>query len=142
MLRRKTATYALLALYEIAQQHQDQTQPTGVRARDIAQKHKLPKAYAAKILSQLATVGILHSDRGPRGGFRLNRSPKQISLFDVFDGVGAIVAGEPKEQVKGLPPSVQAALSRAEEDAADKLKELFVRTSLSDILMTNGKVLV
>ena len=55
MLRRKTATYALLALYEIAQQNRESQIPTGIRAGDIAQKHKLPKAYAAKILSQLAT---------------------------------------------------------------------------------------
>jgi len=49
MLRRKTATYALLALYEIGRQHRGASSPTGIRAGDIAEKHHLPKAYAAKI---------------------------------------------------------------------------------------------
>lgn len=136
MLRRKTATYALLALYEIAQRNREAPSPTkGVRAGDIAEKHRLPKAYAAKILSQLANAGILHSDRGPRGGFRLNRAPEEISLFDVFEGVGALVAFDKKDDsMKGIPPLVHAVMTKAHEEAASKLKELFLRTSLNDVL--------
>lgn len=134
MLRRKTATYALLALYEIASQSRD-GHSVGVRAGDIAQKHRLPKAYAAKILSQLANAGILHSDRGPRGGFRLNRSPDTISLFDVFAGVGALDGFDSDEDgVLGIPPQVQDVMDRAHVDAAAKLKELFDRVSLNDLL--------
>lgn len=140
MLRRKTATYALLALYEIAQHRHDRPAGVkGVRAGDIAERHKLPKAYAAKILSQLANAGILHSDRGPRGGFRLNREPENISLYDVFQGVGALVTFDKKEDaVKGMPSTVQAAMSKAHRDAAAKLRELFLKTSLGDILR-NGR---
>ncbi|MCG8409344.1 MAG: Rrf2 family transcriptional regulator [Phycisphaerales bacterium] len=140
MLRRKTATYALLAIYEIAQQQTESSVSSGVRAGDIAHKHKLPKAYAAKILSQLANVGILRSDRGPRGGFRLNRTPDEISLFDVFDGVGAISTFDKKDDaVKGMPPTVQAVLSKAHQDAAAKLKDLFVQTSLNEVLGNGQK---
>ncbi len=135
MLRRKTATYALLALYEIARQNVDTSDPPGVRAGDIAHKHKLPKAYAAKILSQLANAGILHSDRGPRGGFRLNRSPETISLYDVFDGVGALVSMEKRDDsLRGMPMNVQTTMSKAHQDAADRLKDLFLKTSLGDVL--------
>ena len=139
MLRRKTATYALLAIYEIAMQNRDAPTPKGVRAGDIAQKHKLPKAYAAKILSQLAAAGILHSDRGPRGGFRLNRPAESITLFDVFDGVGALVALDRRDDsLKGMPPSVQRAMNRTYEEAGTLLKNLFLKTSLTDILDDDG----
>jgi Rrf2 family protein len=135
MLRRKTATYALLALYEIAQQSRESQVPIGIRAGDIAQKHKLPKAYAAKILSQLANAGILHSDRGPRGGFRLNRTPETISLYDVFEGVGAFVTFDHKDEAfRAMPSAVQTTMSRAHEDAHGRLKELFARTSLVDLI--------
>lgn len=134
MLRRKTAAYALLALYEIAQQ-QGVDEDIGVRASDIAQKHRLPKAYAAKILSQLANAGVLQSDRGPRGGFRLNRSEDKITLFDVFNSVGAIVPDRTKPAaVKGLPPVVQSVLDRANLDAGKLLKDLFGKTTLADVL--------
>lgn len=135
MIRNKTATYALLALYEIAEQHRDTSPSLGVRAHDVAQKHRLPKAYVAKILSQLANVDILRSDRGPRGGFRLNRPPAEITLFDIFDGVGALLPDERKRKaVKGLPQPVQAAMNQAYAEVAESLKAIFVRTSLSDIL--------
>ncbi|MBN2560951.1 MAG: Rrf2 family transcriptional regulator [Phycisphaerae bacterium] len=135
MLRRKTATYALLALYEIADQHRDTAHPTGVRAHDIAHKHKLPKAYVAKILSQLANAEILHSDRGPRGGFRLNHSPKDISLYDIFDGVGALTTNDKRRPaVKGLPQPVQATMAHTQDEAADLMKGLFLKTTLADVL--------
>lgn len=135
MIRNKTATYALLALYEIAEQHRATSETLGVRAHDIAHKHRLPKAYVAKILSQLANSEILHSDRGPRGGFRLNRAAKDISLFDIFEGVGAIPSNDKRRRgVKGLPQRVQVAMNRAHDDVADTLKKIFVRTTLADVL--------
>lgn len=135
MLRRKTATYALLAMYEIAQQGGGEDAGRGVRAADIARKHKLPHAYAAKILSQLASSGILHSNRGPRGGFRLNRSPEKISLLDVFDGAGALMPFDVKgDTLKGLPPLILSAMNKTQREATSLLKDLFHRTSLKDIL--------
>ena len=135
MLRKKTATYALLALYEIAQQQQGMNDPPGVRAGDIAVKHKLPKAYAAKILSQMASAGVLHSDRGPRGGFKLNKSASEISLFDVFDSVGAVVGARTRNPfIKGLPPTLQNMMTKAYGDAADALKDVFAKVHLSDIM--------
>lgn len=139
MLRKKTAAYALLAVYEIAQQQQGAADPLGVRAGDIAQKHRLPKAYAAKILSQLASAGVLHSDRGPRGGFRLSRPVDKISLFDVFQGVGVLAPARSRGPVvKGLPPTVQAALDRTDQDASNALRDLFMRTTLADLLKSTA----
>lgn len=135
MLRRKTAAYALLAMYEIALQQQGETQPIGIRAQDIAQKHGLPRAYAAKILSQLSGAGILHSDRGPRGGFRLSRPVDQVSLFDVFSGVGAIMVDEdPGAGMEELPAVVRAVLDNANREAIRSLRELYVKTKLADLL--------
>ena len=135
MLRRKTATYALLALYEIGRQHRGTTNPKGIRAGDIAEIHKLPKAYVAKILSQLAGAGILRSSRGPRGGFRLNQSPEAISLYDVFEGVGALVTFDQKGDIlKDLPQGVRSVMNKALGDATVQLRELFMQTRLEDIL--------
>ena len=135
MLRKKTATYAVLALYEIADQHRATQERNGIRAQDIAHKHKLPKAYVAKILSQLANSEILHSDRGPRGGFRLNRAPEDITLYDIFDGVSALTVNDKKRPiVKGLPAPVQTAMSRAQDQGAELLRQLFQKTMLADLL--------
>ena len=64
MLRNKTATYALLALYEIGRQHRGASDPMGIRAHDIANKHRLPKAYVAKILENSVELWLDDGD-GP-----------------------------------------------------------------------------
>jgi Rrf2 family protein len=135
MLRKKTATYALLALYEIAHQQRVTPNQPGVRAGDIAQRHKLPKAYAAKILSQMAGAGVLHSDRGPRGGFKLARPIEEISLYDVFESVGAVVGGKNRGPfIKGLPPNLQDTMSRAYGEAANALKDVFMKVHLTEMI--------
>ncbi len=135
MLRFKASTYAVLAMYEIAKEQKGVPNPPGVRAADIAKKYKLPKAYTAKILSQLAANGLLHSDRGPRGGYRLIKSPEKLTLHDVFDGVGGLATDKmDASSVGGLPPSVDAALRRARQDTVAALKTLFKKTALADIV--------
>ncbi|WP_033423938.1 RrF2 family transcriptional regulator [Actinomadura flavalba] len=54
-----------------------------VTARRLAAFYDLPPAYLNKQLQALARAGILSSVSGPRGGFRLNRAPEQISLLDI-----------------------------------------------------------
>ncbi|QDV89204.1 HTH-type transcriptional regulator CymR [Phycisphaerae bacterium RAS2] len=136
MLRKKTAAYALLAIYEIAEQQRGASSPLGVRAGDVADKHHLPKAYVAKILSQLANAGVLRSDRGPRGGFRLNKPMEAITLFDVFDGVGALMSDPSKpSSVKGLPPAVQTTLDRSQAEVSDAVRAVLRKTSIMDVLL-------
>ena len=58
-----------------------------MRAASIAKQFSLPAAYAAKVMTQLVRANILHSDRGPRGGFRLTRSPDAISVLEIVEAV-------------------------------------------------------
>ena len=62
-----------------------------VTAARLAAFYELPAAYLNKQLQALTRAGILTSTPGPRGGFRLARSPGDISLLDV---VTAIEGGE------------------------------------------------
>lgn len=138
MLRQKTACYALLVIYDIATESDANGKGIGIRSADIAERHNLPKAYAAKILSQLAGSEILRSDRGPRGGFRLARDAKDISLHDIFESVGALEnfgtdSGLPDQ----LPTAVADAMRQANREAAAHLQELFEKTTLADILASN-----
>ena len=52
-------------------------------AKDLASHLELPGPYLAKILQSLAQEGILHSVRGPRGGFRLARAAHKITVGEV-----------------------------------------------------------
>jgi FeS assembly SUF system regulator len=53
-------------------------------ARDIAQKTHLTVPTVSKILKKLTASGLLMSVRGASGGYRLQKSPEQISVADIL----------------------------------------------------------
>ena len=78
MLMSKTSRYALQAATVLAEHSSEP-----VRASDLADATGIPKNYLAKLLHQLARQGVLVSERGSRGGFRLAKHPSKISLASI-----------------------------------------------------------
>src|SRR5436190_22493486 len=56
-------------------------------ASRIAQEIGAPQNYLGKLLKSLAEEGLLESQKGLGGGFRLLRDPKRISLLDVVEPI-------------------------------------------------------
>ncbi|MDR3672298.1 MAG: Rrf2 family transcriptional regulator [Holophaga sp.] len=94
-------------------------------AKDLASQLALPAPYLAKILKLLARNGILHSIRGPRGGFRLVRPAHRITLGDVVfaldgqdPGSGCVLGlSDCKRQGKGCPLQAVCREARASQHA-------------------------
>ncbi len=66
----------------------------------IAQGEGLPAKFLEGILSELRRAGLVASQRGAEGGYRLTRPASEITLADVFravDGPLAEVRGERPE---------------------------------------------
>ena len=53
----------------------------------LAEFHGVPESYLLKHLKVLASEGILSSVPGPLGGYRLARTPEEITLLDVVEAV-------------------------------------------------------
>ena len=53
----------------------------------IARPCGIPKLFLLKILKSLTQAGLLQSLRGPNGGYRLARKPKDISLLEVLEAL-------------------------------------------------------
>jgi Rrf2 family protein len=90
-----SASYALQAVLEIASRA-----PESVRANELAARLEVPSKYLSKVLNTLGHAGVLTSNRGPHGGFRLAVAPDQLRLIDVispFDDVG----GAPRCLLRG-----------------------------------------
>lgn len=58
-----------------------------VSVSTLAAGHDLPRAYLNKQLQQLVKAGLLESEPGARGGFRLARDSTSITLLDVVDAI-------------------------------------------------------
>lgn len=84
MLLTKKASYGLIAAAELARTPNEET----VSARNIAEKYDLPSPFVEKILHELKTAGIVAAVQGRYGGYRLVRSPDEISVRDILVGLG------------------------------------------------------
>ena len=82
----KSGIHAVRALILLAEL------PRGARAgtASIAERIDAPKNYLGKILQQLSREGLVVSQKGLGGGFRLARDPKDISLFDIVEPIEQI----------------------------------------------------
>lgn len=75
-----TAQQAVHAVLCIAQV--DGNSP--VRVDDIARAMGCPRNYLSKTLHLLTRAGVLRSERGPKGGFRLATSAERLTLARVI----------------------------------------------------------
>jgi Rrf2 family protein len=75
-----TAEYALRAVLHLARTDGD----SPVRVDSVAEALQVPRNYLSKVMHALAKSDILHSVRGPSGGFTLGRPASEITLADVI----------------------------------------------------------
>jgi FeS assembly SUF system regulator len=61
-------------------------------AFDLAAATGLPAPTVSKLLAALARAGVLVSQRGAKGGYRLARAPEAISAADIVSAVDGPIA--------------------------------------------------
>jgi len=82
----QTAEYALRAMVYLAD-HRAQT----VTAETIAEGTEVPVGYLAKIMQGLTKAGLVRSQRGLYGGFRLLTPGVDLTVFEVVQAVDPII---------------------------------------------------
>ena len=123
------AEYAIRALLSLA------ASDSSVSAEHLAQEQDLPAKFLGAILSDLRRGGLVTSQRGPEGGFRLAKDPDAVMIADVLRVVSGPMAG-----VRGMRPE-----TLVYEGSAQHLRDVWVavRAALREVLehVTLGQVL-
>jgi Rrf2 family nitric oxide-sensitive transcriptional repressor len=57
-------------------------------ARQISAKLGFSTHHFAKVVQQLGRAGLLETERGPAGGAKLAKKPKEISLLEIYVAAG------------------------------------------------------
>ena len=83
----KLADYATALMTALA------AQPTHVYTTpELAGLAHIPATTAAKVLKSLTRGGLVESQRGVHGGYRLSRNPEQITVADIIKAVEGPIA--------------------------------------------------
>jgi Rrf2 family protein len=84
----RQADYALRAMAYLSELEPNRRAATS----QIAEKKSIPPSFLAKIISQLAIAGLLHTSRGAHGGVSLARPPEQITVLEVVEAIDGPIA--------------------------------------------------
>ena len=87
--------YAVRALTELAAAGPGVT----LKGDRVAASQQLPVKFLENILAELRRAGIVASQRGSEGGYRMARDPTKVSIADVIRAVEG-----PLADVHGTPP--------------------------------------
>jgi Rrf2 family protein len=122
-LSRKTVL-ALEAVIDIAYN----ARPEPVQAKEITSRQGVPQRYLEQVMQQLVRAGILKGVRGPRGGYRLARERRRISVGDVVRIANSMESSEDVfDGGSDLGRHVVAPLiASLQEDVMKKLDEISI----------------
>ncbi|CAI6150916.1 MAG: Putative HTH-type transcriptional regulator [uncultured Sulfurimonas sp.] len=81
MLITRASEYAILSLILLSSASEPMDSET------LSRELSIPKSFLAKILQALAKSGVLKSYKGAKGGFALDKMPKDISMLAVMSCV-------------------------------------------------------
>jgi len=91
----KKLLFAIEAVLDIAYNAGD----LPVQSGEITRRQGIPRRYLEQVLQQLVRAGVLAGVRGPRGGYRLARERRRISLGEIVRVVRELDgAGDPLEE--------------------------------------------
>jgi Rrf2 family protein len=129
------ADYAVRAAVELAAARDEKP----VKAERIAAAQGIPLNFLENILGELRHAGIVRSQRGADGGFRLAKEPNAVTVADVIRAVEG-----PLASVRGGPPEdatyggAAAALPRVWIAVRANLRRVVEQVTLADV--ASGKL--
>jgi Rrf2 family iron-sulfur cluster assembly transcriptional regulator len=65
-----------------------------VQSGDITSRQGIPRRYLEQVLQQLVRAGVLEGVRGPRGGYRLARERRRITVGEIVRVVKTLETGD------------------------------------------------
>jgi Rrf2 family iron-sulfur cluster assembly transcriptional regulator len=113
-----------------------------VSRMEIAREMDIPEQFLGKIAQQLARAGILEILQGPKGGFRLLRSPSRLNLLQVIETVmGEIFLNDCLFRPESCSKSATCAVHFVWEKARNQLRETLQEATFEKLVKADGYAL-
>lgn len=131
----KGVEYGLEGILYLARQNQ--AEPALIR--EISRATAIPETFLSKIFQRLASKGLLRSRRGFRGGFRLARPARRITLREIVEALqGPIEFHRCLDHIRAGGRRGRCRVKRVFREAQRKVSTLLEQTTLEDLLEVNS----
>ncbi len=134
----KRGEYGLRAMIMLAEPAEKSEALRVVQIKEISQREQISAKFLEQILLTLKNAGMLHSKMGIGGGYYLARTPKDITLgqiFRVLDGPVAPIncVSQMAYEPCGCPDEETCGLRLAMSDVRNAIADILDNTSLADV---------
>lgn len=133
----RRADYATRAVLALALAADDRSR----KIHEIAAATSTPVSVLEQLMPQLRGAGIVRSERGPRGGYRLNHAPDELTLgrvVRVVQGPLAPISCATRSEPEPCPMDVGCALQATWAEVRDATIAILDRTTFADLAARSG----
>jgi Rrf2 family protein len=129
----RTSAYAIHAVIYVAQHGEEKPVAGHEAAADLG----IPEGFLLRLLVMLSRARLLHSLKGPHGGYRLARPATKITLLDVMEAVEGPLHGRSPQIAAN--DGLNRKLSDIVEEATQAERKLLSNIKLSDLVLAAKK---
>jgi Rrf2 family protein len=112
-----------------------------LKLEELARRTAVPQSVLEQVMPTMRTAGIVRSERGPAGGYRLNKSPEEITLeriIRLFQGQLAPIGCATRHNPEPCPMTVGCTLRDVWEEIRDATILLLGRVTFADLAARAG----
>lgn len=108
--------YAVVGMAELAR-----SGDVPVPIATVAERRDIPVQFLEQLFATLRRAGLLISQRGVKGGYRLARDPEQITVLEVVQALDGVL-GEEEREAGGIWA-----------DGVESLRSVFSRATIAEV---------
>ncbi len=112
-----------------------------IKLEELARRIAVPQSVLEQVMPVMRTAGLVRSERGPNGGYRLNRPPSDITLERVvrlFEGQLAPISCATRRSPEPCDMTVGCSLRGVWEEVRDATIEILSRSTFADLAAGAG----
>jgi Rrf2 family transcriptional regulator, cysteine metabolism repressor len=112
-----------------------------LKLSEIAERTAVPQSVVEHVMLQLRSAGLARSERGPAGGYRLNKDPADITLERVvrlFQGPLAPISCATRKEPEPCPMEVGCSLRTVWQEVRDATIAILRRSTFADLARDAG----
>jgi Rrf2 family protein len=127
----RASSYAIHAVAFMAQV-KEKDKP--IASHTIAKERGIPERFLLKVLKPLVSEGVLKSNKGPNGGYRMSKKAEDVSLLDIVQAVDGPIRGQAPLSEENKKNPLDTKLQSVCNLAAESLKAALKKVKVSELI--------